>query len=85
MHAARGYHNQPVLLGVQHPRDRQVRRLEDATSAHKTTSEVGVIMAGNPRGADGTSARKMGEKGRLAKCQAAECEGLGATLRRAVV
>lgn len=48
-------------------------------------------MADNPRGAASTSARKMCEKGRLArcqepvaKCQAAECERVGATLWRAV-
>lgn len=69
MHAARGWHNPPALLGVQDPRDRQLRRPGDATSANKTTSEVGVIMAGKPRGANSTSARKMGEKGRLARCQ----------------
>lgn len=53
------------------PRGRQLRRPQDATSANKTTntegSEVGVTMAGKPRGAASTSARKMGEEGRLAQ------------------
>ena len=62
---------------------------EDATSADKTTQNQSPrLVRVKPRGAVGTSARKMGERGRLArcqeprspKCQAAGCERVGATL-----
>lgn len=78
---SRGCHNPPA---VQDPRARRPRRHEDAKSASQTKpiqkSEVGVILAGKPRGAVGTNARKMGEHqtaGRLGRCQGAGCEGVG--------